>query len=113
VVELTSGRNSHTLQETIMARGPLFVRQDVFEQYIRGVPTLRGGEYQDLNTIYGSMSRLAVSWLATTDPAELEAKYNEFGWKGEANARAIHEAARRWFLDHHAQLAKELGISAT
>jgi hypothetical protein len=95
-----------------MARGPVFARQDVFEEYIRGVRTRRGGDYQDLNTIYGDMSRLAVAWLATTDSAELTAKYNEYGWKGQANARAIHEAAKRWFLDNHPELAVHLGISA-
>jgi hypothetical protein len=84
-----------------MSRGPNFLDREVFDALMATVPRVDGAEYQDLDTVYGDMSRLVVAWLACTPPERLVALYNELGWKGHANARAFHLAARRWLEQHH------------
>jgi hypothetical protein len=83
-----------------MAKTRNFIDRDAFEQLLRDVPRADGDAYQDVATIYGDMSRLVVGWLARTPPAELGRLYHEFGWKGDANARAMHEAAKVWLATH-------------
>ncbi len=56
------------------------------------------------------MSRLVVALLATTPPARLREMYNELGWRGSANARALHEAAKHWLRTYHPERAERLGI---
>ena len=84
-----------------MSRGPNFVDREVFEEVMCKVPRLDGTDFRDTDTVYGDMSRLVVAWLACTSPERLRALYNELGWKGNANARAIHEAAKAWLAEHH------------
>jgi len=84
-----------------MARGPNFTDRNVFDEIMSDVPRVDGTEYQDLDTVYGDMSRLVVAWLACTPPERLLTLYNELGWKGHANARAFHLAAKRWLELHH------------
>jgi hypothetical protein len=79
-----------------MPRSPLFIDRENFRQLIEGVPTTSGKNYQDVSTIYGDMSRLVVSWLADTDPSQLQNLYNKWGWGGSANVRAMHECAKEW-----------------
>jgi hypothetical protein len=79
-----------------MSRGRSFTDRQVFEDVIGEVLTLEGATYQDVPTIYGDMSRLVVAWLANTPVDQLGRLYNELGWKGSANVRAIHEAAKMW-----------------
>jgi hypothetical protein len=50
-----------------MPRGPLFIDRENFRQLIEGVLNTSGKNYQDVNTIYGDMSRLVVSWLANAE----------------------------------------------
>lgn len=87
-----------------MTRGPIFIKQDVFEEHLRRIPTRSGGEFVDMNTIYGDMSRLVVAWLATTPRDEFVRLYEEFGWGGTPAARAIQEAARDWLRSYHPDL---------
>lgn len=54
---------------------------------LRRVPSLDGSE---------------MGLQACTTPERLRALYNELGWKGSANARAFHLAAKRWLELHHA-----------
>lgn len=84
-----------------MSRGPIFIKQEVFEEHLRRVPTRGGGEFADMNTVYGDMSRLVVTWLATTPAEELVEKYNDYGWGGYPAVRAIQEAARDWLRTYH------------
>jgi hypothetical protein len=85
-----------------MSRGRNFIDRDVFDGIMARVTRKRDGEaFEDVDTVYGDMSRLVVGWLARTPPAELRRLYHEFGWKGNANARGIHEAARAWYAEHH------------
>ena len=77
-----------------------FIDRTVFDDMLAQIPTARGDAYQDLATIYGDMSRLTVAWIASTPPEELQKMYNELGWKGSANVRAMHEAAKLWFQLH-------------
>jgi hypothetical protein len=84
-----------------MNRGPNFIDRQVFEEVLSDVPRADGAGYQDIDTIYGDMSRLVVAWLACTPPDKLAQVYNELGWKGNANARAIHMAAKQWLAKHH------------
>jgi hypothetical protein len=81
-----------------------FIEREVFEKLVSEVRRVDHKDYQDVDTIYGDMSRLVVAWLARTTPAQLRALYNEFGWKGNANARAIHEAAKTWLTKHSKEL---------
>ena len=78
-----------------------FIEREVFDKVIAEVPRVDGTDYQDVDTIYGDMSRLVVAWLGCTPPSQLRARYNEFGWKGTANVRAIHETAKAWLEKHH------------
>ena len=80
--------------------GKAFIDREVFERTLQQVCTAAGGAYQDVQTIYGDMARLVVGWLAKTEPNELNRIYNELGWGGSANGRALHEAARQWMLTH-------------
>lgn len=84
-----------------MPRGPLFIDRENFRQLIQGVLNASGKNYQDVNTIYGDMSRLVVSWLANADLSELQALYNKWGWGGAPNVRAMHECAKEWLKMHH------------
>lgn len=84
-----------------MARGPNFIERDVFNSVLAEVQRVDGGQYEDVDTAYGDMSRLIVAWLARTPPEELKELYNEFGWQSSANARQFHLAARRWFEKFH------------
>jgi hypothetical protein len=84
-----------------MNRASNFIDRQVFEAVLSDVPRKGGGEYQDVNTIYGDLSRLVVAWLACTPHEQLQTLYNELGWEGNANARAFHMAARRWLEQHH------------
>jgi hypothetical protein len=77
-----------------------FLDQAVFEDLLRSIGRADGGVYSDTDTIFGDMSRLVVAWIARTPPAELASLYNELGWKGNGNARAIHFAAKRWMQEH-------------
>ena len=79
-----------------MPAGPTFIDAETFEAILDETPTAEGGRYQDKKTIYGDMSRLVVAWLATTPPKEIVRLYNELGWGGAANGRALHEAAKVW-----------------
>jgi hypothetical protein len=84
-----------------MSRGPNFIEREVFDQLMAKIPRADGAEYQDLDTVYGDMSRLVVAWLACTTPEQLRALYKNLGWKGDANVRAFHLAAKRWLELHH------------
>jgi hypothetical protein len=84
-----------------MGRGPHFIEREVFDALLAEVPRVDGTPYQDVDTVYGDMSRLVVAWLACTPVEELLALYNRLGWKGHPNARAFHLAARRWLEQYH------------
>jgi hypothetical protein len=73
--------------------GPAFIDRDEFPKYLQK-------SYQDIETIYGDLSRLAVAFAARKTPAELNALYNDLGWNGSANGLAIHEAAKAWMAQH-------------
>jgi hypothetical protein len=87
-----------------MRRGPPFIDRRVFEETLGKIERARGGSYQDVGTIYGDMSRLVVAWLATTSVEEIVRTYNELGWGGMSNARALHEAALDWMEPHHPEM---------
>ncbi|HEX2076163.1 MAG TPA: hypothetical protein VHG08_00590 [Longimicrobium sp.] len=87
-----------------MSRGPIFIKQEVFEEHLRHLPTRTGGEFADMNTIYADMSRLVVAWLATTPRKELVRMYQEYGWGGSPAARAIQDAAKDWLRKYHPDL---------
>lgn len=84
-----------------MSRGPNFIEREVFDAVMASVPRVDGAEYQDLDTIYGDMSRLVVAFLASTPPEKLRLLYNELGWKGSATVRAMHAAACSWLDQYH------------
>jgi hypothetical protein len=84
-----------------MRRGPLFIDRENFSQLIEGVLNTSGKNYQDIGTIYGDMSRLVVSWLANAELSELYALYNEWGWGGSPNVRAMQECAKAWLKMYH------------
>lgn len=85
-----------------MSRGPNFIERDEFYALLAEVERVKeGGQYEDIATAYGDMSRLVVAWLARTPPDELKKLYNDFGWKSNANAHQFHLAARRWFEKYH------------
>jgi hypothetical protein len=78
-----------------------FIDRRVFDDTISNVPRRDGKQYEDINTIYGDMSRLVVAWLADTPPKKLQSLYNELGWGGNCNVIAIHHSAKAWFDEHH------------
>ena len=84
-----------------MSRGPNFIERDVFGEIMREVPRRDGTDYQDVDTVYGDMSRLVVAWLAHTPHDRLRELYNELGWGGSGNARAMHEAVKAWLAKYH------------
>lgn len=84
-----------------MIRGRNVVDRDVFGQLPADISTADGARDQDIGTIYGDLSRLLVGRLATRSPQQLREIYSRTGWKGNANARALHEAAKRWYTVHH------------
>lgn len=84
-----------------MAKKKNFIDPEVFKGTLMEIKTVDGKQYQDVLTIYGDMSRLVVSWLAKTDYEILQRLYNEYGWGGNANVRAIHEAAKKWLEIYH------------
>ena len=96
-----------------MSRGPTFIDRDEFARVLARVETVSGTAYQDEATVYGDMSRLVVAWLAHTSPESLQSLYNELGWKGSANVRAMHEAARRWFESYHPDRLHGVGDHAS
>jgi hypothetical protein len=65
------------------------------------VRTTTGTSYQDVATIYGDLSRLVVGLLATSSPQQLQEIYSQVGWSRNANVRALHEAAKRWYEIHY------------
>ena len=83
-----------------MRRTSQFIDRDVFAEILAEVRRVDGTCYEDVETIYGDMSRLVVAWLASTQPKDLRLLYNKLGWGGNANARAIHEAAKVWLAKH-------------
>ncbi len=83
-----------------MAERRNFIDRDVFEALLAEVPRRDGEPYQDVATVYGDMSRLVVALLAKRSVDELRAMYNELGWGGSGNARAMHEAAALWMNRH-------------
>jgi hypothetical protein len=87
-----------------MNRGPNFIDRDTFTAMLAEVERVDHGKYEDPATAYGDMSRLVVAWLATMDPEELRTLYNDFGWKGSANARQFYLAAHKWFEKYHPDL---------
>jgi hypothetical protein len=84
-----------------MTRGPNVVERAVFEEVLAEVPRKDGGQYQDVATAYGDMSRLVVAWLACTPPERLQALYSELGWESTAKVRQFHLAAKRWLEKFH------------
>lgn len=88
--------------------GPPFIDRTVFEKIITDVPTKKGEAYQDLGTIYRDMSRLTVAWLGNTSPATIKRTYNDLGWQGVCNARALHECARAWLSQYHPELLRHV-----
>jgi hypothetical protein len=84
-----------------MRRGPNFIERDVFEHVMRKILRKDGKNFEDVDTIYGDMSRLVVAWVACSNPRKLKDLYNELGWGGDANVRAIHEAAKAWLEEYH------------
>ena len=91
-----------------MAKGPLFIERGVFEQILGDIQTADGSSYQDIRTIYGDMSRLVVGWLARTEPNEIIRTYNQLGWGGTANGRALHEVAKQWLRKYHSERYERL-----
>jgi hypothetical protein len=84
-----------------MPKGPLFIERGTFEQIIDGILNSSGQKYQDVNAIYGDMSRLVVSWLANSTLSDLQALYKDLGWGGEPNVRAMKECAKEWLNRYH------------
>lgn len=84
-----------------MTKGKNFIDRDVFMGMLDQIKTVRGGKYQDPETIYGDLSRLVVALMASTPPRRLHETYVDFGWKPNANVRAIHVAARHWYKTYH------------
>lgn len=91
-----------------MSGGPNFIDREVFRELIVDVPRADGTPYQDIETIYGDMSRLVVALLARSTAEELRALYNELGWLGNGNGRAMHEAAVLWMSRYRSE-----GLSIT
>lgn len=77
-----------------------FIERDVFAELLQSVTKVDGGEYSDM-TAYGDMSRLVVALIANTPSTELKKLYNDLGWKSDCMARAIRQAALKWFAEHH------------
>lgn len=94
-----------------MQKGPPFVDRDVFVRLLANIKTDTGKNYKDFDTIYTDMSRLVVAWLATTKPASIREIYNELGWLGSANGRAVHEAAKHWYFEFHSDRASKLNLN--
>ena len=95
-----------------MSRGPAFTDREVFNEILGEIRTAGGESYSDLRTIYGDMSRLIVAWLARETPEAIRQLYNELGWEGEANGRALHEAARHWMRKFHPDRAASAGYGS-
>jgi predicted oxidoreductase len=87
-----------------MNRGPNFLDRETFAELMDEIERVDHGHYEDVATAYGDMSRLVVAWLATIPAEELRTLYNDFGWKGSANARPFHLAAHKWFEKYHPEL---------
>ena len=73
--------------------GPAFIDRNVFARYLIK-------PYEDIPTIYGDLSRLVVSLIASMEPSYIREMYARQGWGGSPNARAIHEAAKNWIAQH-------------
>ena len=91
--------------------GPPFIDRSNFEKIIAQVPAKSGESYQDIGTVYRDMSRLTVAWLGNTAPATIKRIYNELGWQGVCNARALHECARAWLVQYHPELLRDVAES--
>jgi predicted oxidoreductase len=87
-----------------MNRGPNFLDRETFASLMDEIERVDHEHYHDAATAYGDMSRLVVAWLATIPAEELRTLYNDFGWKGSANARPFHLAAHKWFEKYHPEL---------
>jgi len=78
-----------------------FLEREEFDSHLKECGAKDGSAYQDLNTIYGDMSRLVVAWIARMPTEDLHALYNELGWEGRANVRAMKEASKKWLESYH------------
>ena len=79
-----------------MRRKRNFIHPDEFRALMtEDVCQTKGGQFEDVKTAYGDMSRLVVAWLAQASPDELQRIYNDFGWK-KMNAQQCHNAAKAW-----------------
>lgn len=83
-----------------MSGGPPFIDRSVFGEIMAATPRVDGTSYEDVNTIYGDLSRLVVALMAKTPPEEIIKIYNDLGWGGNANGRAIHETAKAWMAKY-------------
>jgi len=84
-----------------MSRGKNFIDRAVFKEILDQIDTVLGNKYQDIDTIYGDLSRYVVAIIASTPPQQLQEKYSKLGWEGAANVRAMHEAAKHWYKIYH------------
>jgi len=84
-----------------MSRGKNFIDRAIFEDILGQIETAKGNKYQDSATIYGDLSRFVVALIASTPSKSLQETYNRLGWGGEANVRAMHEAADYWYKTYH------------
>jgi hypothetical protein len=78
-----------------------FIDQKAFVELIGGITNTSGLSYTDIDTIYRDLSRLAVVWVYRTERSELQRIYNEYGWKGKANIRAMKKCAEAWLKANH------------
>lgn len=83
-----------------------FIDHDAFVDLLQTMNRLDGETYQDLETVYGDMSRLVVGLLSRTDPKVLQEMYTAGSWQGSANVRAMHEAAKLWMQRHRPEAAE-------
>lgn len=77
-----------------------FIDRQAFHDLIAELPRADGAKYEDIDTIYGDLSRLVVGLMARMKPEDLQREYEAGTWKGSANVRAIHEAAKLWMTRH-------------
>lgn len=96
----------------MMTREINFADREAFERILSEVRTSTGASYQDVATIYVDLSRLVVGLLATTAPRQLQELYSQVGWGGNANVRALHQAAKCWYEIHHPGRLPPVGAGA-
>jgi hypothetical protein len=90
-----------------MSGGPAFIDRGVFSEILSEVQTKGEKPYEDVATIYSDMSRFVVAHLANMSVADINKQYNDLGWGGNANGRAIHAAAVKWMELYKPQALKE------